>query len=132
MDDDELGCLDSIGWQLDGIDDLILDEIKEDDTAVEDPVDKTNKELCTPLNIINTNARSLCPKINSLIDCFEELDITLGVVTETWLASGDSLDKDVQDLARGAGLNMVCLNRDVGGRGVAHGGVAVVASTSRM
>ena len=23
--------------------------------------------------IINTNARSLCPKINSLVDCFEEV-----------------------------------------------------------
>ena len=33
-------------------------------------------------------------KIDSLIDCFEELDVTLGVVTETWLASGESLDRE--------------------------------------
>ena len=35
------------------------------------------------LNLINTNARSLCPKIDSLLDCFEELEVDLAVVTET-------------------------------------------------
>ena len=84
----------------------------------------------TPINIINTNARSLCPKIDSLIDCFEELDVTLGIVTETWLASGESLDKDIQELTNGAGLSMICHNRETNARGIAHGGVAVLASTS--
>ena len=36
-----------------------------------------NTTICTPINIINTNATSLCNKIDSLIDCFEELDVTL-------------------------------------------------------
>ena len=52
------------------------------------------------------------------------------MVTETWLADGDSLDRDIQDLAKGAGLGMVCLNRKVNDRGVAHGGVAVVHNTA--
>ena len=34
------------------------------------------------INVINTNAQSLCPKINSLVDCFEELDGTIAIVTE--------------------------------------------------
>ena len=84
----------------------------------------------TQISVINTNARSLCPKIDSLIDCFDELDVTIGVVTETWLASGESLDKDVKDLTMGTGLGMVCLNRETNDRGVAHGGVAVVHNTA--
>ena len=122
--DDDLLLDDSpfIGGQLDGMDDSFHDELDE-------PVEE-NKNIVTPINIINTNARSLCPKIESLIDCYEELDVTLGIVTETWLANGASLDKDVQDLARGAGLNMICLNRTTNNRGVAHGGVAVIANNT--
>ena len=106
-----------IGGQLDGMDDSILDEIDDeadqnDSTEPVRSVDEGNKSHCTPINIINTNARSLCPKIDSLIDCFEEMDVTLGIVTETWLADGESLDRDIQDLAKGAGLDMICLNRD--------------------
>ena len=93
-------------------------------------VEENNKTLITPINFINTNARSLCPKIDSLIDCYEEMDVTLGIVTETWLADGDSLDKDLRDLAKGAGLDMICLNRKANSRGVAHGGVAIVANNS--
>ena len=83
------------------MDDSVLDEIDDDESVA--PVTEENKHDGTLINIINTNARSLCPKIDSLIDCFEELDVTLGVVTETWLADGDSLDRDIQDLAKGAG-----------------------------
>ena len=111
-----------MGCQLDGMDDSFLDEIDEPEID--------NKIPCTPLNIINTNARSLCPKIDSLIDCFSELDVALGIVTETWLADGESLDADILDLARGAGLDMVCLNRQQNGRGIAHGGVAIVSNNT--
>ena len=110
--------------QIDGMDDSVLDDIIESD------VEETNKPLSNPINIINTNARSLCPKIDSLIDCFEELDVTLGIVTETWLADGVSLDRDLHDLARGTGLEMFCLNRPPNNRGVAHGGVAVIANAA--
>ena len=65
-----------------------------------------NKNL--QFNIINTNARSLCPKINSLIDCMEELPASLAIVTETWLSDGHGLEDDVDDLLNGAGLG-ICL-----------------------
>ena len=102
--DDELYLQGPNICQLDGMDDDVLDLI-ESESEIED----VNKGKGTQINIINTNARSLCPKIGSLIDCFEELDGTLGIITETWLADGESLDQDVADLARGAGLGMVCL-----------------------
>ena len=78
------------------------------------------------MTIINTNARSLTPKIDSLIECFSELDVDIGIVTETWLKSGVELDLDLRDLEDGTGIAGFCLNRDPNPRtGVAHGGVAV-------
>ena len=79
----------------------------------------------TPITILNTNARSLCPKIHSFIDCFEEMDAMIAVVTETWLADGESLEGDLVDLAAGTGIGMMCRNRTPNLRGTAHGGVAV-------
>ena len=37
-------------------------------------------------NFLLTNARSLAPKIDSFVENFNERDIDLCVVTETWLA----------------------------------------------
>ena len=61
--------------------------------------------------IINTKARSLCPKINSLVDCFEETGADIGTITEMWLSNGETLEEDVQDLFHGTGLGMLCRNR---------------------
>ena len=79
--------------------------------------------------LINTNARSLCPKINSLLDCFEEMNVDVAVVTETWLSDGESLQDDISDLSHGAGLGMICKNRPVNNRGFSHGGVAIMYQT---
>ena len=105
-----------LSWQLDGMDDDILSEDGDD-------VDNDNGENIknTNLTIINTNARSLCPKITSLIDCLDELEGSLAVVTETWLADGEALEADVVDLAAGAGLGMIHKNRLPNTHGVAHG-----------
>ena len=111
-----------MGGQLDGMDDSVLDEI---DESV-----KVEQELGTDITILNTNAQSLCPKIESLFDCFDEMNSTIGIVTETWLADGESLREDIKDLASGAGLGMICLNKKPNGAGVAHGGVAVTHRTS--
>ena len=87
-----------MGGQLDGMDDSVLDEIEESENA-----ETVDKELGTKITILNTNARSLCPKIESLIDCFDEMNGTIGVITETWLADGDTLQTDIEDLSNGAG-----------------------------
>ena len=72
------------------------------------------------LTLINTNARSLCPKINSLIDCFDETGASVGVVTETWLSDGWDLEEDVDDLMAGSGLGMLYRNRPKNGKGFSH------------
>ena len=91
--------------------------------------DATNKheKFC----FINTNARSLYPKTDSLIDYFNELDTVLGVVTETWLHGGDTTDRYVQDLQDRAGLSAIYRSRPAGVRGLVHGGVAILAKDNR-
>ena len=79
----------------------------------------------TRLVVTNTNARSLCPKINSFLDCVEEMDANISIVTETWLTDGQSLDDDLLDLEHGAGVKFIVKNRRPGSRGLSHGGVAI-------
>ena len=37
----------------------------------------------TELTMLNTNARSLCPKFHSMIECMEEMDAAFAIMTET-------------------------------------------------
>ena len=48
--------------QIDGMDDSVLDEIDDSDhvDATDPNTEERNKELSTVINIVNTNARSLC------------------------------------------------------------------------
>ena len=88
----------------------------------------------TNFTIINTNARSLRPKIASFIDCFLETSATFGVVTETWFSDGNKLDMQVENLLLGSGINALTLNRPPGNAGYSHGGVAIMSrsSTTKM
>ena len=70
------------------------------------PADRSNK-----LNILLTNARSLSPKIASLIDFIEEMSISAGIITESWLRDGPELENDLLDLEKGTSLKMVYKNR---------------------
>ena len=72
------------------------------DANLEDPDNDDNK-----FTIMNTNARSLTPKIQSFIDNFHELDANVAIVTETWLADGPSLEADLDDLLLGTGIDLI-------------------------
>ena len=63
--------------------------LEEDDDFYLDNKDLTVENV-THFSMVNTNARSLCPKIRSLLDCFSELNTDLAILTETWLTSGPS------------------------------------------
>ena len=86
-----------------------------------------------PVNIINTNARSLRPKIASFIECFLSLALTFAIVTETWFAHGTALELESERLLLGHGLGLLCLNRPPV-NGLSHGGVAIIyrASTTKL
>ena len=90
--------------------------------AAQEFLDLDNIEL----NIINTNARSIRPKIKSFVQCFINLSITFAILSETWLAHGSRLEQDTEHLLLGHGLETFYLNRAPSSNGVAHGGVAVV------
>ena len=78
------------------------------------------------MTIINTNVRSICPKINSVIESFEELEATFGIFTETWLSDGPDLTRQLDDLREGEGLGAITKNRPVNNMGFSHGGVAII------
>ena len=86
------------------------------------------KRLCLP-SITRTPVPCV-RKIHSFIDCFDETNATVGIVTETWLTDGETLANDILDLAHGTGIGLICRNRDPNDRGVAHGGVAVASRLS--
>ena len=68
------------------------------------PRKKENKEDIT---FINTNARLFCPKIHSLIDSFDELQLTFATIIETWLVEGEYLEEDLSNLALGVGVSII-------------------------
>lgn len=89
-------------------------------------------ENLTRLSIINTNSRSLSPKIDSLIDCMEETDAHVAVVTESWFKDGTELE-DLRDrLLSGSGIGMLCRNRNPNPNGVAYGGVTLLWQAAKI
>lgn len=82
------------------------------------------------LNIINTNARSLRPKIVSLVDGMRELEATFAVVTETWFSADSRLELETENLLLGSGISVITRNRGLNDRGLAHGGVVLPAKDS--
>ena len=77
-------------------------------------------------NFINTNSRSLRPKLPNFIETFYELDCTFAFITETWLTDGERLDLELEGLLLGSGLDLFSQNRPAGNAGFSHGGVAIV------
>ena len=91
-----------------------------------EPFDDVTSNVCNdevlnknelPLNIINTNARSLCPKMGSLVDCMSDSDSIIGIVSETWLSDGTELVEDIDHLSLATGVRLLCKNRERNNRG---------------
>ena len=81
---------------------------------------------------INTNARSLRPKITSVIDSFENLELLFAIITETWFTEGEKLQKESEDLLLGHALGSITLSRKPGNAGYSHGGVCIIYKDSEM
>ena len=82
------------------------------------------------MTIINTNTRSISPKINSVVEAFNELDASFGIFTETWLSDGPDLVSKMDDLIHGSGIRMLTCNREKNSTGFSHGGVAILFKES--
>ena len=86
---------------------------------IEEATNKTE----TMFTIINGNARSLKPKLESFIDCFSDSEAGVGVVSETWLEGEGEL---VEELSEKYGIGFVSRPRTrPADNGVHYGGVAV-------
>ena len=78
------------------------------------------------LSFINTNARSLAPKLESLFDCFSEKQLDFAMLTETWLQNHD-LSSQLERLAGDYSLSCLARNRsDLARNGRQYGGVALL------
>ena len=69
------------------------------------------------LRFFVTNARSLTNKIDSMVQNFNELGVSFGLVTESWLSTGEKLKHELDNLENGNGLGMIVRNRD---RAISH------------
>ena len=83
-----------------------------------------NKHL---LNIACTNARSIVEKVDSLVTLFEEQELHLCMLTETWLTQKACSKRNMDDLTLGANLSFI--RKDRGSRG---GGVAICFDHTRI
>ena len=106
-----------------------------DVTIVENDVDNDNTKAknCPSLSFINTNARSLRPKLEALNDCFVAKDLDLAVVTETWLQDGTETEEITDILKHNYALSLNIRNRGSRARnGRQYGGVGIISRLSRL
>ena len=88
---------------------------------------QTHKSYPHSLSFINTNARSLGPKLQLLADCFNEKHIDIATVTETWFQANVSTQDLVVELSDRFSLGMLTREREDRARNGRHyGGVALV------
>ena len=121
---------------------MIYDE--EDDSSHETTQDTNSTEFsskCENKNIRDNakkvnfaiiNARSLVPKIDSLVENFEERGWAFAIVTETWFVQGPIYEQTILDLKMGHGIDAVCQNRRATAGRNTGGGAAIVAKRSKM
>ena len=112
---------------MSGSDNDLNQVMEETEQNMEDSTNEPSK--INAFNFLLTNARSLAPKLDSFVENFQERDIDLAVVTETWLYEGcDLLADGSVDLRLGEGIGALHCGRS-GRRG---GGVGVFYRTSRL
>ena len=58
-----------------------------------------------------TNARSIVEKISSLVTLFEECDLHVALLTETWLTARSCSKRQLEDLTTGANVSFIRRDR---------------------
>ena len=79
---------------------------------------KIDKKQPITFNFAIVNARSLSPKIDSAAELFDELSLSLMIVSETWLRGDAEQDRVVNVLYGGHGVDLLVRNRRSRGGGV--------------
>ena len=81
------------------------------------------------LRFFLSNARSLAPKITSLIDYMYDLHCDVSLITETWFKGGKKLVAELGDIEQASGIKILCKNRRASAC-TSGGGVAISFNTS--
>ena len=85
------------------------------------------KTRITELNLVTANARSIELKLPSLIDIFKDCDISVALITETWIKPNNNYDRIKEELEMNHGLKIIACNRAGKKRG---GGLAIIYDPS--
>ena len=80
------------------------------------------------MNILNANARSMNNKIESLIEVFDEYNLTFALLTETWFKNGFKLVSELTDLECSENIGVIAKNRTAR----KGGGVAIAYNTTMV
>lgn len=78
------------------------------------------------------NARSLAPKVASLIENFEERSWNCALITESWLVNGPLTEGVTEELLHGHGIGLLTQNRPGKNGRNSGGGVAIAYKRSTM
>ena len=110
--------------------DVASESGSDNDTIIENDNTQSNKKVGKSSNrsmsFINTNARSLGPKTQALADCFDELGLDFGIVTETWMQSNTSSSLLVDEFRDKHSLGLILRNRTAAAaNGRQYGGIAL-------
>ena len=98
-----------------------------DNDSANDTINNTDKDY--GVRLLLTTARSLIPKIDSLIEAFHSLDLNVAGVTETWFKGGKALHDDLRDLEGRTSIRVLHRSRD-GRSNKTGGGVALAFRTA--
>ena len=79
------------------------------------------------ISFITANARSLCSKLDSLVDNFDELSLHVALITETWFRNNKKLESDLEVLGHRDRIKFISRPRQ--GRG---GGVSIAYDPSKI
>ena len=95
---------------------------------------KRKRFLChNDFNFVLANARSLRPKLYSLIDTLEQIDGHIAVITETWFRDTEELSSILRDAEDVTGYGFIRRDRfQATGQDTRGGGVAIVYRKSNF
>ena len=106
-----------------------LVESKIDNNESESSIDsfKTVDKRFNTINFIYTNARSLPPKINHLIQVFDSFNLHFAAISETWMCDSTRYKRNAEKLEHKENLCIIKKSRKSRG-----GGVAIVFNKSKI
>ena len=111
--------------QEDSLSDLNVntDDVIENDLEIHESED----DDCA--KFLLSNARSLAPKMTSLIDYMYDLKCDFTMISETWFKGGKKLRDELSDMEQAAGIKFLCKYRPA--KSLRGGGVALAFNSAR-